>query len=258
MEVGSAVADVRSNSAEVWLATKSPTGAQSAVAGAVGLQTRQVTVHVVRGGARSAGGSTPTRPSRPPRCPGDRPAGEADVDPQRRMRHGRTRPRSHHQIRATYAAANVVSYEHRMASVEVDFRHGLGDAGRRGLRHPVGSRVLPAQRGALQLRPGGQTLRGASATCPPPPGDRSTTRRPAPSRKSWSTSWPAAWAKTSLSSGWNCSRPTPKAVLKKVASAGSWGQPMAPGTAQGLGFHAEYRSLAACLVEIDCTTSAPR
>jgi isoquinoline 1-oxidoreductase beta subunit len=32
MEVGSAVADVRSNSAEIWLATKSPTGAQSAVA----------------------------------------------------------------------------------------------------------------------------------------------------------------------------------------------------------------------------------
>ncbi len=37
MEVGSAVADVRSTSAEVWLATKSPTSAQSAVAGAVGL-----------------------------------------------------------------------------------------------------------------------------------------------------------------------------------------------------------------------------
>ena len=50
MEVGSAVADVRSDSAEVWVATKSPTGAQSAVADAVGLSVDQVTLHVVRGG----------------------------------------------------------------------------------------------------------------------------------------------------------------------------------------------------------------
>jgi CO/xanthine dehydrogenase Mo-binding subunit len=33
---------------------------------------------------------------------------------------------------------------------------------------------------------------------------------------------------------------------------------MAARTAQGVGFHAEYRSLAACLVEIDCTASTPR
>ena len=85
MEVGSAVADVRSNSAEVWLATKSPTGAQSAVAGAVGLQTgpgdgargpRRRLVRpadLFRPGRRSG-----------PGVQGDRPAGEADVDPQRR------------------------------------------------------------------------------------------------------------------------------------------------------------------------------
>src|SRR5690606_23678723 len=30
-----------------------------------------------------------------------------------------------------------------------------------------------------------------------------------------------------------------------------WGRPMPPGTAQGLGFHSEYKGRAACLVEID-------
>jgi isoquinoline 1-oxidoreductase beta subunit len=37
------------------------------------------------------------------------------------MRHGRMRPRSHHQLRAIYASSDVLSYEHRMASVAVDF-----------------------------------------------------------------------------------------------------------------------------------------
>jgi Aerobic-type carbon monoxide dehydrogenase, large subunit CoxL/CutL homologs len=51
---------------------------------------------------------------------------------------------------------------------------------------------------------------------------------------------------------------TERAVLNKVASAGGWGRLMPPGTAQGVGFHAEYRSLAVCLAEIDCSTSTPR
>ncbi len=50
MEVGSAVADVHSDSAEIWVASKSPTGAQSAVASAVGLSADQVTLHVMRAG----------------------------------------------------------------------------------------------------------------------------------------------------------------------------------------------------------------
>ena len=44
-----------------------------------------------------------------------------------------------------------------------------------------------------------------------------------------------------------------RAVLDKVASEGNWGRTMSSGTAQGVALHAEYRSIAACLVEIDCT-----
>ena len=84
MEVGSAVADVQSGSAEVWVASKSPTGAQSAVADAVGLSADKVTLHVIRGG-----GSFGRRIYHEPaveaalRVAGDRQAREADVDPQR-------------------------------------------------------------------------------------------------------------------------------------------------------------------------------
>ena len=43
-----------------------------------------------------------------------------------------------------------------------------------------------------------------------------------------------------------------RAVLDKVAQVGNWGRAMAPGTAQGLGIHREYKGYCACLVEIDC------
>jgi isoquinoline 1-oxidoreductase beta subunit len=43
-----------------------------------------------------------------------------------------------------------------------------------------------------------------------------------------------------------------KAVLEKVAEVGGWGRAMAPGTAQGIAFHREYKGHCACLVEIDC------
>ena len=41
------------------------------------------------------------------------------------------------------------------------------------------------------------------------------------------------------------------AVINKCAELGSWGKAMPSGFAQGFGFHAEYKSCTACLVEID-------
>lgn len=42
------------------------------------------------------------------------------------------------------------------------------------------------------------------------------------------------------------------AVLDKVAEVGTWGRSMPAGTAQGIAVPSEYKSRAACLVEIDC------
>jgi len=44
------------------------------------------------------------------------------------MRHGRMRPATHHRVRATYPAGQVLTFVHQVAAVETDFRHGLGDA----------------------------------------------------------------------------------------------------------------------------------
>jgi isoquinoline 1-oxidoreductase subunit beta len=264
MEVGSAVADVRSNSAEVWLASKSPTGAQSAVASAVGLQTGQVTLHVVRGG-----GSFGRRIYSDPAVEAAR-VSKAIGRPVKLMwtrnddmRHGRTRPRSHHQIRATYAGSNVLSYEHRMASVAVDFT-GSGS----------GQALVDAGYGSPTVGTGYFQL---SEACPYNFGTVTETLAEVPydlHTGTWRSVYsaqartaeeimvdelarkmgkdPVAFRLEFLKTD------TERAVLNKIASAGGWGRLMPPGTAQGVGFHAEYRSLAACLVEIDCTTPTPR
>jgi isoquinoline 1-oxidoreductase subunit beta len=135
MEVGSAVADVQSDSATVWVASKSPTGAQSAVADAIGLSTDQVTLHVVR-----AGGSFGRRIYHEPAVEAAR-VSKAIGKPVKLMwtrnddmRHGRVRPRSHHQLRAVYKAGDVLSdgevlsYEHRASCVELDLGSGTGQA----------------------------------------------------------------------------------------------------------------------------------
>ncbi|MGQ0773994.1 MAG: molybdopterin cofactor-binding domain-containing protein [Pseudonocardiales bacterium] len=40
-------------------------------------------------------------------------------------RHGRVRPATHHTIRAIFARGQVLTYEHRVASVETDVRVGM-------------------------------------------------------------------------------------------------------------------------------------
>ena len=44
-----------------------------------------------------------------------------------------------------------------------------------------------------------------------------------------------------------------KAVLQKALELSGWGKKMPAGFAQGIGFHEEYKSMTACLVEIDAT-----
>ena len=149
MEVGSAVADVQSDSATVWVASKSPTGAQSAVAKAVGLSTDQVTLHVMR-----AGGSFGRRIYHEPAVEAAR-VSKAIGKPVKLMwtrnddmRHGRVRPRSHHQLRAVYAASEVLSYEHRASCVEMD----LGAAPGKRLSTPATSAPRSARHSSASAR----------------------------------------------------------------------------------------------------------
>ncbi len=262
LEVLNCVADVRADRAELWLPSKSPIVAAQTVALTLGLPADRVTLHVVRGGG-SFGRRLFFDPaieaalvskavSRPVRLLWTR----ADD-----MRHGRLRPASHHRARATHLLGQVLSYEHRMASVALDGSHGLGE-----LLSSVGVEVLggvgPAMFHLSQQDPyhfGAQTRALHEVDLAFPTGSwRSvfsgqartvdevmvdevarTLRRD-----------PVAFRRARLRSA------RLRAVLDKVVAAGPWGLPMAPGTAQGLGLHEEYKSAVAFLVELDARDRA--
>jgi len=263
MEVGSAVADVQSDSATVWVASKSPNGAQSAVANAVGLSVDQVTLHVMR-----AGGSFGRRIYHEPAVEAAR-VSKAIGHPVKLMwtrnddmRHGRVRPRSHHQLRAVHLAGEVLSYEHRASCVELDLGSGTGqaliDAGY--VSPTIGaaffniSQVCPYNFGVVT-----ESLNEVSYDMP------TATWRSVYSAQARTAEEilvdeiakalgknPVEMRRTFLKTD------KARAVLDKVASEGNWGRAMLPGTAQGVALHGEYRSIAACLVEIDCRGSNPR
>jgi isoquinoline 1-oxidoreductase beta subunit len=259
METLTATADVRGGRAEVWTAAKSPIIAAQAVAAAVGLPASAVTLHVVRGGG-SFGHRLFFEPAieaaqvshaigRPVRLMWTR-----NDD----MRHGRLRPASHHKVRATHLLGRVVAYEHRHATLPVDFSHGFGEAlsGAGFDILSVGAtqtvfqmtQKVPYEFGVetqlltdvpLDVNTGSWRgiYSGQTATVNEIMVDEiaRTLRRD-----------PLGFRRDTLSSA------RTKAVLAKVGELGGWGRPMAPGTAQGVAVHEEYKSVVAYLVEIDC------
>jgi isoquinoline 1-oxidoreductase subunit beta len=264
MEVGSAVADVRSGSAQIWVATKSPTSAQSAVARALGLSADDVALHVTRGG-----GSFGRRLYHEP-------AVEAALVSQAigrpvklmwtrndDMRHGRVRPRSHHQLHAVHSQGEVLSYNHRMSCVELD----LTGSGKQQVLVETGY-VSPTI---------GTAFFNLSLSCPYNFGVVTETLTEV-SYDMPTASWRSVYsgqartaeeimvdeiAKAMGADAVDMRRKFLKtaearAVLHKVATEGRWGRAMSSGTGQGVAVHAEYRSTAACLVEIDCTGAKPR
>ncbi|KUJ41345.1 isoquinoline 1-oxidoreductase [Streptomyces albus subsp. albus] len=262
METNSAVADVRSDRATIWSGLKSPIVARETIAAALGLPLSKVTVHVTQ-----AGGSFGRRlffdaaleaalvskaSKRPVRLMWSR------IDD---MRHGRMRPATHHRIRATYAHGEVLSFQHRVAAVETDFRHGLGE-------------ILTATAASLPSGVGNagfaQTLFLTTVKSPYNFGLTTQSLSEVPLKMhtgSWRSVYSAntrgaeevfvdelaralgkdevEFRRTFVKSD------RARAVLDKVAEEGRWGRSMPEGCAQGIALHEEYKSCTACLVEID-------
>ncbi|WP_436499006.1 molybdopterin cofactor-binding domain-containing protein [Actinokineospora sp. HUAS TT18] len=266
MEVHSAVADVRADRAEIWVACQSPVMAQADIAAKIGLPVSKVKVHVLR-----AGGSFGRRLFWEP-------AVEAALvskkigKPVRLMwtrtddvKHGRLRPASHHKIRATYALGQMLTFEHRMASVETDLSHGFGE-------------VVSASGAALSGPGDGLLFFHLSASNPYHFGvvTQLLTEVPVPvNTGSWRSVYSAGLRtaeemvvdELAAKFGKNpvqfrmsvLKSQRTKDVLAKVAKEGEWGKAMPPGCAQGVAVHEEYRSSTACLVEINATDpKAPR
>ncbi|AVH61570.1 MULTISPECIES: xanthine dehydrogenase family protein molybdopterin-binding subunit [Streptomyces] len=264
METNSAVADVRADGAEIWSGMKSPIAAQAAIAAAVGLPVGKVKVHVVQSGgsfgrrlfydAALEAAVVSKKSGRPVRLMWSR------IDD---MRHGRMRPATHHRIRATYALGQVLTFVHQVAAVETDFRHGLGDA------ITAAAASLPTGLGNATFA---QTLFLTTVKSPYNFGVTTQALTEVPLKMhtgSWRSVYsantrgaeeivvdelaaalrrdPVSFRRSFLKNE------RQRAVLDKVAQEGDWGRTMPAGWAQGVGFHEEYMSCTACLVEIDAT-----
>ncbi|MBC9712052.1 xanthine dehydrogenase family protein molybdopterin-binding subunit [Streptomyces sp. TRM66268-LWL] len=266
LETNCAVADVRDARATVWAPAQSPIAARKAVADAIGLPDALVELHVVQAGgsfgrrlfhdAAIEAAQVSKAVRRPVRLMWSR------IDD---MRHGRMRPPTHHKLRATYAAGAPLSFRHRMASVAMDVRHGFGDALTAGLTGlPLLGEATAQVMFALSLRS---------------PYDLGATRQTltelpvALPTGSWRSVYsgtgraaeemfvdelaerlgqdPVAFRRARLKTA------AQRAVLDKAA--GGWGRELPEGWAQGVGFHEEYKSRTACVVDLDATDpKAPR
>ncbi|MFI5618703.1 molybdopterin cofactor-binding domain-containing protein [Streptomyces sp. NPDC051567] len=261
METNSAVADVRADRAEIWSGLKSPIIARQSIAAALGLPVDKVTVHVVQ-----AGGSFGRRLFFDAALEAAL-VSQACRRPVRLMwtrvddtRHGRMRPATHHKIRATHLLGEVLTFEHRVAAAETDFRHGLGEI----LTATVAS--LPLIGNAALA----QTIFRTTVSSPYHFGLTTQTLTEVATgvpTGSWRSVYSANTrgaeeimvdelaARTGkdpyLFRRAFLKNAAQRAVLDKVAEEGEWGRPMEPGRAQGIAFHEEYRSRTACLVEID-------
>jgi isoquinoline 1-oxidoreductase beta subunit len=178
------------------------------------------------------------------------------------MRHGRMRPASHHKVRATSLLGNVLTYEHRHASLPVDFSHGLGEAlsgfgfgatteeTAQGVFHltqkvpynfGVATQLLSDVPLAFPTGSWRSIYSGQTATVDEIMVDEIARALRVD---------PLAFRRQKLTGA------RTKAVLDKVASLGQWGKAMPAGTAQGVAIHDEYKSVVAFLVEIDCRDRA--
>ncbi len=128
LDTNAAVADVRSDRAEIWSALKTPIAAQAAIAQAVGLPQDKVKVHVMQGGgsfgrrlffdAALEAAKISKAMGKPVKLMWHR-ADDARV--------GRMHPMATSHVRATYAGDQLLAFQMSHTSVETDFRHGLGE-----------------------------------------------------------------------------------------------------------------------------------
>jgi isoquinoline 1-oxidoreductase beta subunit len=163
-------------------------------------------------------------------------------------------------VRASYLGKDVLSFEQRHTSVSTDFTHGLGEIlsamlaqepdGNLGYSQTVFSlsQNVPYNFGATDqvLNEVDMGFNTGSMRNVYSPNVTTATELVVDQLAKGMGKDPYQFRRTFLKDDRS------RAVLDKVATVGQWGRPMAPGTAQGLGFHSEYKGRAAALVEIDC------
>ncbi|MCW2605999.1 MAG: hypothetical protein JWO60_692 [Frankiales bacterium] len=271
LESNTAIADVRGDTATIWAGLKTPVVAAQTIADELGIPQDNVRVKVIQGGGsfgRRLFFDAALEAARISQAVG-KPVKHmwTRIDD---MRHGRARAASHHRVRLVHTADEVLSFEQHVGSVETDFRHGLGE-----ILTAMGSQINPPS--AVPISAGGNASFAQSVFL-------TTVRSPyafgrteqvlnelslpfntGSFRSVYSANTRGAeeimFDELAASMGKDPAQlrldllgnDRQRAVLKKVMERGSWGKKMPAGHAQGIAFHEEYKSITACLVEIDAT-----
>jgi isoquinoline 1-oxidoreductase beta subunit len=263
LEPNCAIADVHADHATIWAGLKSPIVAQGEIAKALGLPVGKVTVNVVTGGGSfghklfNDAALEAAKISRAMGKPVKLMWHRADEP-----RQGRVHPMCTSRIRATVLAGQVLTFEQRHTSVATDFGHGLGDMITHNLdKLPTGlgnlgfaetiftlTQELPYNFGVVtqllnetddRFNTGSmRNIYSPDVAC----ANELVVDMLAKQLGRDPVEFRLAFLKNKRV----------KAVLKKVAEVGNWGRPMAPGTAQGVAIHSEYKGATAVLIEIDC------
>jgi len=263
LEPDNAIADVRSDRAEIWSTLKVPIDAREDIAAQLGLPLDKVIVHVVPGGGSfgrhlfhdvaAEAAEISQKMGKPVKLSWSR------TDD---FRQGRAHPMCTSRVRATYLLGNVLTYEQRHTSSETSFSHGLGEmitshvaelpiAGNLSFAESIFllSQSVPYNFGVVTQLLNEIPLKFNTGSMRNIYSPNVTTARElvvdmlaAKMRKD-----PVAMRREFLRDG------RLRAVLDKAAEVGQWGKAMAKGKAQGIALHSEYRGAVATLVEIDCT-----
>jgi isoquinoline 1-oxidoreductase subunit beta len=263
LETNCAIADVRPGSAEVWSSLKNPIWTKEQIALDLGLPLDKVKVHVAQGGgsfgrhlfsdAAFEAAAISQKLGKPVKLMWHR------TD---NFRQGRVHPMLTSRVRALTLGGNVLTFDQRNTSVGTDWSHGFGE-----LLSATGATLPRTNLGYAEL------IFALTANVPYNFGVVTQLLNEIYDYNTFNTS--------AVRNVYSPEVTTPRelmvdqlakavgqdpyqyrrsfvrdarmrAVLDKVAQVGNWGRAMAPGTAQGIGIHREYKGFAACLVEIDC------
>ena len=262
LETNSAIADVRDGKAEIWGPAKNPIAAQGEIAKILDLPVSAVTFHVIEGGgsfgrklffdAALEAAEVSQKMGKPVKLMWHR----SDDS-----RQGRVHPLCTSRVRAVVSGDSVLSYEQRHTSVATEVNPGLGEPiTAAAVKAPVLgnlslsestfelTQVTPYDFGPVNTRALNevdQRFNTSSMRNIYSP-DVATARELMVDQIAAKLGRdPYEFRREFLKND------RMRAVLDKVAEAGDWGRSMPEGTAQGLGFHMEYKGVAACLVEID-------
>ncbi|GAA3250136.1 molybdopterin-dependent oxidoreductase [Pseudonocardia petroleophila] len=261
LETNSAIADVRSGSAEIWGPAKNPIAAQGEIAKILGLPVGAVTFHVVQGGGSFGrklffdGALEAAEISQKMGKPVNLLWHRADDS-----RVGRVHPLCTSRIRAVVSGDKVLSFEQRHTSVSSEINPGLGEPiTAAAIKAPLAN--LTFSESVFELTQVAHYDFGVSTRLLNEVDMRFNTQS---TRNIYSPDVTAARelmvdqiAEQMGKDPYEFRREFLKSdrargVLDKVAEEGEWGKSMPEGTAQGIGFHFEYKGVSACLVEIDC------